>query len=130
MSVENPQYQQKKATAEHLKNAIQTINLHQKNNRVKNLNLVIQQGEFVTMLSPSGPGKITCLMMLAGFETVAHGQICIDAKPVNDIAPQKRGIGMVFQNYVLFPHLTIAENLAFPLRVRNISRSEIQQRVS
>lgn len=97
---------------------------------VKNFNLDIQQGEFVTMLGPSGSGKTTCLMMLAGFETVTHGEICIDAKPVNDIAPQKRGIGMVFQNYALFPHLTIAENLAFPLKVRNFSRSEIQQRVT
>ncbi|AOE86068.1 MULTISPECIES: ABC transporter ATP-binding protein [unclassified Pseudomonas] len=96
---------------------------------VKNFNLEIEQGEFVTMLGPSGSGKTTCLMMLAGFETVTHGQICIDRKPVNDIAPQKRGIGMVFQNYALFPHMTIEENLAFPLKVRNLSRSEIQERV-
>lgn len=66
------------------------------------------------MLSSSGSGKTTCLMMLAGFETVTHGQICIAAKPVNEMAPQERGIGMVFQNYALFPHLTMAENLAFP----------------
>jgi putative spermidine/putrescine transport system ATP-binding protein len=96
---------------------------------VKNFNLEIKQGEFVTMLGPSGSGKTTCLMMLAGFETVTRGQICIDGKPVNDIAPQKRGIGMVFQNYALFPHMTIEENLAFPLKVRNMSRAEIQERV-
>lgn len=96
---------------------------------VKNFNLEIEQGEFVTMLGPSGSGKTTCLMMLAGFETVTHGQICIDEKPVNDIAPQKRGIGMVFQNYALFPHMTIEENLAFPLRVRKLSRQDIEDRV-
>ncbi|NWA28158.1 ABC transporter ATP-binding protein [Pseudomonas gingeri] len=96
---------------------------------VKNFNLEIEQGEFVTMLGPSGSGKTTCLMMLAGFETVTHGQICIDGQSVNDIAPQKRGIGMVFQNYALFPHMTIEENLAFPLKVRNLSRDEIETRV-
>jgi len=97
---------------------------------VKNFNLDIEQGEFVTMLGPSGSGKTTCLMMLAGFETVTHGQICIDRQPVNDIAPQKRGIGMVFQNYALFPHMTIAENLAFPLKVRRLTSAEIQERVN
>lgn len=97
---------------------------------VKNFNLDIEQGEFVTMLGPSGSGKTTCLMMLAGFETVTQGQICIDGKSVNDIAPQKRGIGMVFQNYALFPHMTIAENLAFPLKVRKLSASEITTRVN
>jgi putative spermidine/putrescine transport system ATP-binding protein len=96
---------------------------------VKNFNLEIEQGEFVTMLGPSGSGKTTCLMMLAGFETVTHGQICIDGQPVNDIAPQKRGIGMVFQNYALFPHMTLEENLAFPLKVRKIPRDEIRTRV-
>ncbi|MCA4077101.1 ABC transporter ATP-binding protein [Pseudomonas kurunegalensis] len=97
---------------------------------VKNFNLEIEAGEFVTMLGPSGSGKTTCLMMLAGFETVTHGQILIDNQSVNDISPQKRGIGMVFQNYALFPHLTIAENLAFPLKVRKLSKSDINDRVN
>lgn len=96
---------------------------------VKNFNLDIQRGEFITMLGPSGSGKTTCLMMLAGFETVTHGEISIDRQPVNDISPQKRGIGMVFQNYALFPHMTIAENLAFPLKVRGLSSSDIQDKV-
>ncbi|MCD5970653.1 ABC transporter ATP-binding protein [Pseudomonas quasicaspiana] len=96
---------------------------------VKNFNLDIQRGEFITMLGPSGSGKTTCLMMLAGFETVTHGEICIDRQPVNDISPQKRGIGMVFQNYALFPHMTIAENLAFPLKVRGLSSHEISTKV-
>nr|WP_245957900.1 ABC transporter ATP-binding protein [Marinomonas piezotolerans] len=96
---------------------------------VKNLNLSIAKGEFVTMLGPSGSGKTTCLMMLAGFETATHGDILLDGQPINDIPPHKRGIGMVFQNYALFPHMTVAENLAFPLQVRNISKSEQQEKV-
>lgn len=96
---------------------------------VKDFNLDIAPGEFVTMLGPSGSGKTTCLMMLAGFETATHGEIFIDGTPVNHLAPHKREIGMVFQNYALFPHMTIAENLAFPLKVRNMSAREIAERV-
>ena len=73
---------------------------------VKGLNLDIEEGEFVTMLGPSGSGKTTCLMMLAGFETATNGQIYLDNKIISDIPPHKRGIGMVFQNYALFPHMT------------------------
>ncbi len=96
---------------------------------VKNLNLDIEKGEFVTMLGPSGSGKTTCLMMLAGFETATHGDIVLDGSPINNVAPHKRGIGMVFQNYALFPHMTVSENLAFPLEVRKISKSDIAERV-
>ncbi|MBL4807121.1 MAG: ABC transporter ATP-binding protein [Rhodobacteraceae bacterium] len=91
---------------------------------VKDLNLAIGKGEFLTMLGPSGSGKTTCLMMLAGFETATHGDILLDGKPINNIPPHKRGIGMVFQNYALFPHMTVGENLAFPLEVRKIGKSE------
>jgi putative spermidine/putrescine transport system ATP-binding protein len=91
---------------------------------VKDLNLQIAKGEFVTMLGPSGSGKTTCLMMLAGFETATHGDILLDGQPINNIPPHKRGIGMVFQNYALFPHMTVGENLAFPLEVRKIGKSE------
>ena len=97
---------------------------------VKNLNLEIAQGEFVTMLGPSGSGKTTCLMMLAGFETATHGEIRIDGNPINDIPPHKRGIGMVFQNYALFPHMSVSENLAFPLQVRKQRKAEIRERVA
>ena len=97
---------------------------------VKNLNLDIAQGEFLTMLGPSGSGKTTCLMMLAGFETATHGNIILDSKPINNVAPHKRDIGMVFQNYALFPHMTVAENLAFPLQVRKRPRAEIAERVN
>ena len=97
---------------------------------VKDLNLAIAQGEFLTMLGPSGSGKTTCLMMLAGFETATHGDILLDGKPINNIPPHKRGIGMVFQNYALFPHMTVAENLAFPLEVRNIGKDEREGKVA
>lgn len=96
---------------------------------VKDLNLSIGRGEFLTMLGPSGSGKTTCLMMLAGFETATHGEILLDGKPINNIPPHKRGIGMVFQNYALFPHMTVAENLAFPLEVRKFGKSEREAKV-
>ncbi len=96
---------------------------------VKGLDLDIAEGEFVTMLGPSGSGKTTCLMMLAGFETPTNGQIYLDNKVISDIPPHKRGIGMVFQNYALFPHMTVYENLAFPLRVRKIPKDEADKKV-
>jgi putative spermidine/putrescine transport system ATP-binding protein len=96
---------------------------------VKDLNLAIGKGEFLTMLGPSGSGKTTCLMMLAGFETATHGEITLDGKPINNIPPHKRGIGMVFQNYALFPHMTVAENLAFPLEVRGLGKSEREEKI-
>ncbi|MEC9345669.1 MAG: ABC transporter ATP-binding protein [Pseudomonadota bacterium] len=96
---------------------------------VKNLNLDIAKGEFLTMLGPSGSGKTTCLMMLAGFETPTHGEIILDGAPINNVPPHKRDIGMVFQNYALFPHMTVAENLAFPLKVRHMSGAEVGERV-
>ena len=96
---------------------------------VKDLNLSMPKGEFLTMLGPSGSGKTTCLMMLAGFETATHGEIMLDGQPINNIPPHKRGIGMVFQNYALFPHMTVAENLAFPLEVRKMGKSEREEKV-
>ncbi len=96
---------------------------------VKDLNLDVAEGEFLTMLGPSGSGKTTCLMMLAGFEPATHGEIYLKGQGINNVAPHKRGIGMVFQNYALFPHMTVAENLAFPLEVRKMSKSEREQRV-
>ncbi|MFV1850712.1 MAG: ABC transporter ATP-binding protein [Thalassospira sp.] len=96
---------------------------------VKDLNLSMPKGEFLTMLGPSGSGKTTCLMMLAGFETATHGDIRLGGVSINDIPPHKRGIGMVFQNYALFPHMTIAENLSFPLEVRKMGKAEREQKV-
>jgi putative spermidine/putrescine transport system ATP-binding protein len=96
---------------------------------VKNFNLDMQRGEFLTMLGPSGSGKTTCLMMLAGFEPATHGEIYLNGDPINSVPPHKRGIGMVFQNYALFPHMTVGENLAFPLEVRKMGKSEREERV-
>ena len=96
---------------------------------VKGLDLDIPQGEFLTMLGPSGSGKTTTLMMLAGFETPTSGEIYLEGEPISSIPPNKRGIGMVFQNYALFPHMTVNENLAFPLEVRKLSKPEIDEKV-
>src|SRR3954453_12309201 len=96
---------------------------------VKNLDLDIKKGEFVTLLGPSGSGKTTTLMMLAGFEVPTHGEIFLADRPIKNVPAHKRDIGMVFQNYALFPHLTIAENIAFPLSVRNTNKAEAQDRV-
>ena len=96
---------------------------------VKDLNLDVARGEFLTMLGPSGSGKTTVLMMLAGFEAPTHGEILLNNTPINNVPPHKRGLGMVFQNYALFPHMTVNENLAFPLQVRGTSRADVEARV-
>jgi putative spermidine/putrescine transport system ATP-binding protein len=96
---------------------------------VRDLDLDVSRGEFLTLLGPSGSGKTTCLMMLAGFEAVTEGEIVLDGRPINDVPPYKREIGVVFQNYALFPHMTVRENLAFPLEVRKASRPEIEARI-
>ena len=96
---------------------------------VKSLDLSIGRGEFLTMLGPSGSGKTTTLMMLAGFESATSGEIYLDGERINNIPPHKRGLGMVFQNYALFPHMSIAENIAFPLQVRHLGKAEIAERV-
>ena len=97
---------------------------------VKDFNIDIARGEFLTMLGPSGSGKTTCLMMLAGFEVPTAGDIMLEGEPINNVPPHKRGIGMVFQNYALFPHMTVAENLAFPLQVRGIGKAETEEKVA
>ncbi|KAF1071021.1 MAG: Spermidine/putrescine import ATP-binding protein PotA [Pseudomonas citronellolis] len=96
---------------------------------VKDLNLDIRKGEFLTLLGPSGSGKTTSLMMLAGFETPTSGEILLAGRSINNVPPHKRDIGMVFQNYALFPHMTVAENLAFPLSVRGMSKTDVSERV-
>jgi putative spermidine/putrescine transport system ATP-binding protein len=96
---------------------------------VKDLNLDIRKGEFLTLLGPSGSGKTTSLMMLAGFETPTAGEIQLAGRSINNVPPHKRDIGMVFQNYALFPHMTVAENLAFPLTVRGLSKTDVSERV-
>jgi len=97
---------------------------------VKDFNLDVTKGEFITLLGPSGSGKTTCLMMLAGFEDVTSGEILINGRSVTDIAPYHRNIGMVFQQYALFPHMTIRENLAYPLKLRKQSHADIHAKVN
>src|SRR5690606_37173364 len=98
-----------------------------KNQVVRHLNLDIRQGEFLTLLGPSGSGKTTTLMMLAGFESPSSGTIELAGEQIDNLPPHKRNIGMVFQNYALFPHMTVAENVAFPLKVRKFDAGEQQQ---
>lgn len=96
---------------------------------IDNLSLDIAKGEFMTFLGPSGSGKTTSLMMLAGFETPTSGTISLKGQRVDNVPPHKRGLGFVLQNYALFPHMTVNENLAFPLEVRRVSKAEIAKKV-
>ena len=94
------------------------------------LNLTVRAGEFIALLGPSGCGKSTALNCLAGLLPLTHGQILIDGKRVDTVAAENRGFGMVFQNYALFPHLTVEKNIAFGLQMRNVSKPEIKRRVA
>lgn len=96
---------------------------------VRDLNLDIYPGEFLSLLGPSGSGKTTCLMMLAGFESPTQGDIFLEGRRLNDVPPHHRNLGMVFQNYALFPHLTVERNLAYPLQVRKMPAAQRAQRV-
>src|SRR4051812_13856705 len=96
---------------------------------VDDLHLDVERGEFLTLLGPSGSGKTTTLMLLAGFETPTAGEIMLEGKALSRVPPYRRHIGMVFQNYALFPHMSVAENIGFPLSVRGIPAAEIGKRV-
>ncbi|WP_409306200.1 ABC transporter ATP-binding protein [Pectobacterium sp. B1J-3] len=97
---------------------------------VDNIDLTIEPGEFVTLLGASGSGKTTTLMMVGGFTAPSSGQILLGGKNVTNMPPAKRNLGVVFQNYSLFPHLTVARNLAFPLEMRGVSRAAIGKKVA
>ncbi|WP_244817448.1 ABC transporter ATP-binding protein [Caballeronia sp. Lep1P3] len=96
---------------------------------IDNVSLEIKRGEFMTFLGPSGSGKSTTLYIVAGFQEPTEGRVLLDGKPLLSVAPNKRNIGMVFQRYTLFPHLTVGENVAFPLRVRRRPEAEVRQKV-
>ena len=96
---------------------------------LKGVNLEIKQGEFFTLLGPSGCGKTTLLRMIAGFNSVDGGEICFDDKVINNLEAHKRDIGMVFQNYAIFPHLTVAENVAYGLKAKKYPKDQIHGKV-
>ena len=93
------------------------------------LNLEFDRGEFIVLLGPSGSGKTTACRLLAGLETPSSGRIEIDGKDVTDVPPRFRGIGMVFQNYALYSHKSVFENIAYPLRIRKMRRAEVDRLV-
>jgi putative spermidine/putrescine transport system ATP-binding protein len=92
--------------------------------------LEVKSGEFLSLLGPSGSGKTTTLMMIAGFESPSEGEIFLGARPISRVATHRRGIGVVFQNYALFPHLSVYENVAFPLKMRHVAPREIARHVA
>jgi multiple sugar transport system ATP-binding protein len=96
---------------------------------IRDLNLAIEEHEFVVFLGPSGCGKSTLLRMLAGLEDISGGEVSIGGKVVNDLEPGDRGIAMVFQNYALYPHMTIFDNIAFGLKRQKVPAAEIRKRV-
>ena len=96
---------------------------------VDDLTLDVGESEFLILVGPSGCGKTTALRMVAGLEEISTGEIKIDGRPVNDLPPTERDIAMVFQNYALYPHMSVRENIAFPLRQRKLGRKEIAERV-
>ncbi|WP_024368134.1 ABC transporter ATP-binding protein, partial [Arthrobacter sp. TB 26] len=99
-------------------------------NALRNLNLSIRSGEFIALLGPSGCGKSTALNCLAGLLPLTGGRILMDGKQIDQLPPEKRGFGMVFQNYALFPHLSVEKNIAFGLEMRNVPKGEIKKRVA
>ena len=96
---------------------------------VQEFNLNIADKEFIVLVGPSGCGKSTTLRMVAGLEEISGGELYIDGKLMNDVAPKDRDIAMVFQNYALYPHMTVRENMAFPLKLRKVDKQEINRRV-
>ncbi|MBL8669494.1 MAG: ABC transporter ATP-binding protein [Alphaproteobacteria bacterium] len=96
---------------------------------VDGIDLDVAGGEFVTLLGPSGSGKTTTLMMVAGFTPPTGGDVALDGRSLTALPPERRGIGVVFQNYALFPHMSVAQNVGFPLRMRGVARAEIAARV-
>lgn len=96
---------------------------------VDDVSLSISPGEFISLLGPSGSGKTTTLMMIAGFEIPDSGQVMLEERDITRLPPHRRELGVIFQNYALFPHMTVAENVAYPLRMRRLAKVEVEARV-
>ena len=96
---------------------------------VQDFNLDVKDKEFIVLVGPSGCGKSTTLRMVAGLEEISGGELYIDGKLVNEVEPKDRDIAMVFQNYALYPHMTVYENMAFPLKLRKMPAQEVDRRV-
>ena len=96
---------------------------------VKNFNLEVEDQEFIIFVGPSGCGKSTTLRMIAGLEEISSGEFYIDGKLMNDVEPKDRDIAMVFQNYALYPHMTVFDNMAFGLKLRKVPKDEIKKKV-
>ena len=96
---------------------------------VNHVSLSVEPGEMVTLLGPSGCGKTTILRMIAGFETPTSGRVLVDGKDISHLPPHKRNVGMMFQSYALFPHLSVYENVAYGLKIKKVPAAEIKERV-
>ncbi|MDH4279675.1 MAG: ATP-binding cassette domain-containing protein, partial [Acidimicrobiia bacterium] len=96
---------------------------------IEDLSLEINDGEFLVLVGPSGCGKSTALRMVAGLEDISSGELKIDDRVVNEVHPKDRDIAMVFQNYALYPHMTVADNIGFALKLAKVPKAEIQERV-
>ena len=96
---------------------------------LKNINLRIEDGELTVFVGPSGCGKSTMLRMIAGLEEITEGELLIDNEVVNDVTPADRGVAMVFQSYALYPHMTVAENMAYSLKIHKVPKAEIEREV-
>src|SRR5690606_29961571 len=97
---------------------------------IRGVDIAIDDGEFVILVGPSGCGKSTLLRMIAGLESISGGKIQIGSRVVNDVPPKDRDIAMVFQNYALYPHMSVYDNMAFSMRLRKAPKPEIEKRVS
>jgi iron(III) transport system ATP-binding protein len=109
---------------------VNIVKTYGKSKAIDNLSLIVEDGELLTLLGPSGCGKTTTLRAVIGFVTTESGDIYIGDRKISDIPPEKRGIGLVFQNYALWPHMTVFENLAFGLQLKKMSRVEIRKKVA